>query len=113
MRRLILALALYALLSVLDWASTMYVVEAGIAHEANPFMVRILSQGGWPLMLAGKTAAIAVMAAVALGLCRLDRVVPEVAPAGRIAAWLGIGASLISQTAVLVYNFKQLAHIGG
>jgi hypothetical protein len=49
------------------------------------------------------------MAAVALGLCRLDRVVPEVAPAGRIAAWLGISASLISQTAVLVYNFAQLA----
>lgn len=114
MRRINCLLILFGLLSVLDWAITMRAVESGMFHEANPFMARLITIGGWNLMLAGKIASIAFVAALVHFLWRLGGWVPEwaaeeIVPVARGAAWAGIGLLTTGQVAVLVLNFIALA----
>jgi len=114
MRRINCVLILFGLLSVLDWAFTMWAIELGIATEANPFMAQLIALGGWNLMLAGKLASVAAIALLVHLLWRLGGWVPEwaaeeIVPVARGAAWAGIGLLTTGQVAVLVLNFVQLA----
>lgn len=107
-RHLNLALVLYAALSVFDWASTNWVVESGIAIEANPIMACVIEHGGWGVALLFKLAVVAGVAWIV----RLSYKQGE-----KRLAWAAAGISLTGQTLALMFNAAQLArimsHIGG
>lgn len=102
MRRLILTLALYVLLSILDWASTMWAVESGIADELNPIMAHVLSRGGWGAGLAFKLAVGGLITWLCVALYKQGNKRP---------AWAAAGISLTGQTLALMFNAAQLARI--
>jgi len=106
MRRLILALALYVLLSVLDWASTMWAVESGLFVEGNPLMARVFAYG-WGAGLVVKLAVAGIIALACCFLYNLHRIDPALG--GKGAAWTAVAVNLVGQSAVLVWNFTQLA----
>jgi hypothetical protein len=108
MRRLILALALYALLSVFDWASTVWAIQSGLGTEANPLMARVFEYG-WGASLAVKLIVTGVVALSCCFLYNLHKINPALG--GRGAAWFAIGVNLVGQSIVLVWNFAQLARI--
>lgn len=114
MRRLNCALILYGLLSIADWALTMQAIESGLAHEANPFMAQVIALGGWPMLLAGKLAAIAFISLIVHILYQIGGWFPEyeasaVTRVGRTVAWVAVALVSTGQALVVALNIAHLA----